>query len=94
MPLYNSYVISSYKGYIASQLKLARAALKKEDMPAARKFIRTALVLSYRRRTAKRDLRLGHQLQSNFTTPDDHNALDAYLAHHPKLLGQIEASSG
>lgn len=85
MPMYNSYIISSYLQYRTAQVNFAREALKRGDDVAARKFLRTALVLSFRRRTAKKDLRNGHQLERNFTSEAEREALDRYLFTHRKL---------
>ncbi len=83
--MYNSYVVTSFLPYRTAQLGFARKALESGDNIAARKFLRTSLVLSYRRRVAKRLIRLGEELERTTTTPNDRKALDFYLAQHQKL---------
>lgn len=84
MPLYNSYVVSQYLVYRKQQIVLARQALQKNDLEAVRKFVRTALVLSYWRRVAKRDLAQGHTLQRNVTREQEE--LGKYLELHHRWL--------
>ena len=83
MPACNAYLISSSRKWRCRSIALAREFFKSGEYACAREHLRHAVVLTYVIRTAKRELRAGHDLETP-RSERQRKELDAYLAAHAR----------
>lgn len=92
MATYNSYIVDSSKRWRKTQIECARKAIAAGNIKQARKNLRTAVVLSFRRRESIALLREGREFARSTTTKEDAERLDKHLMAHAKLIGELVTS--